>query len=142
MKFLKALLLSTMVLSTSVYAECEFTVDDMFFGDVMIQSEPEFITGGFITAACEQDDLGKVYLLQIDKNYLSSVSDSSKIIPLDIELYGNPWPINTNAVVVISNVLEQMPVNVKINTANVNANLPIGLYSSRIQLTVEESTVN
>ena len=65
-----------------------------------------------------------------------------KIIPLDIELYGNPWPINTNAVVVISNVLEQMPVNVKINTANVNANLPIGLYSSRIQLTVEESTVN
>lgn len=138
MKFLKTLLLSSLLISSQVYADCTVSVNDLFFGDIMIGAEPEFTTSGYIDITCLPEDLGKNVTLSIDKNYIASF-DNSIFLPVKFAINNLEVPVNWEYPISITNLNTQIPITAKLSKNTLPSGVSPGMYSSVIFLTMKDN---
>lgn len=133
MKLLRLFLLSSVMISSQVYAECTASINELFFGDIMVHSEPEFNTNGYVDINCATEDIGKTIMFSFDKSYISS-PDNSINLPIDIIVNNITLPINVDYSVTIQSLNTQIPIAVKLSRVNVPSGVTPGIYSSTIML--------
>lgn len=138
MKFLKTLLLSSLLMSSQVYADCTVSVNDLFFGDIMIGAEPEFTTSGYIDITCLPEDLGKNMTLSIDKNYIASF-DNSIFLPINFKINNVDVPVNWDYPISITDLNIQIPITSTLNKNNLPNGVSPGMYSSVIVISLKDN---